>query len=189
MGCAASVRTDPPIPYSQVMPVDEAEFGKKKQVGSPKDNVASFGETELATKKQVGSQTHKAEPVTNKKSIDSHKDKHLFSGTCAGETLLKVSASIEGGPTESVCIEPGPSKSVSLKSFYFEPSAQDLSCEHPIAPCAPTHRMHVRRVKQVLRSWRAAPTKLEAEIKERRRRFDQLAMLRDFVDQHQKGEE
>eukprot|EP00931_Biecheleriopsis_adriatica_P106437 TRINITY_DN8089_c0_g2_i1.p1 TRINITY_DN8089_c0_g2~~TRINITY_DN8089_c0_g2_i1.p1 ORF type:complete len:184 (-),score=25.06 TRINITY_DN8089_c0_g2_i1:25-501(-) len=62
MGCAASVRTAPPVPFTQVMPFDESEVDTKAQVSlqQDKDNGECSRETRRTESADVESEPSKA---------------------------------------------------------------------------------------------------------------------------------
>eukprot|EP00931_Biecheleriopsis_adriatica_P112670 TRINITY_DN87363_c0_g1_i1.p1 TRINITY_DN87363_c0_g1~~TRINITY_DN87363_c0_g1_i1.p1 ORF type:complete len:173 (+),score=11.02 TRINITY_DN87363_c0_g1_i1:36-521(+) len=107
--------------------------------------------------------------LDTEKQIRCLQDEACRDATRTRETPLKLSASVEAGLN-----------AVSIKSFYFEPTAKNWGSEHPVPPCAPSHRRHIRRMDDAARSWSAAPKEFLVDIESRRKRFDRRAELQDL---------
>eukprot|EP00931_Biecheleriopsis_adriatica_P106439 TRINITY_DN8089_c0_g3_i1.p1 TRINITY_DN8089_c0_g3~~TRINITY_DN8089_c0_g3_i1.p1 ORF type:complete len:143 (+),score=17.54 TRINITY_DN8089_c0_g3_i1:43-471(+) len=115
------------------------------------------------------------EPQFDEKTqVSSLKGKACIDGDCTRHALRIGSTSVESVPE--------PTNAVSLKSFYFEPSAENCSSEHPIQPCAPAHRRHLRRLDVALRCANAWPKDFVVDIEERRMRFDRKAKFQDLTE-------
>jgi hypothetical protein len=86
---------------------------------------------------------------------------------------LRMRSSVSQPPfkmNEDVIDEPV--GSCSLKSFFHEPDQQELNSGSAIAPCAPLHHSHVRRIQRAMKLVGTNPNGFEKHIMKSRAQFD-----------------
>ena len=76
--------------------------------------------------------------------------------------------------SEPKCLE-------TYRSLDYEPSNYDFAAGHAIAPCAPSHRRHLRRVKRQLKTLLDAPERLKDFVTARRRKLERIRHRQDQV--------
>lgn len=70
---------------------------------------------------------------------------------------------------------------LSMKSYFYNPSDSDLESGFPIAPCAPLHRQHVSKIERVMRSINRDPSAFRDMVLESRNERTDFWLLFDWA--------
>ncbi|CAE8638946.1 unnamed protein product [Polarella glacialis] len=68
-------------------------------------------------------------------------------------------------------VVPEPPGLVNYDSYHLNPLRADVAEDHPIAPCAPTHRLHLKRLGTTLNNFQQCPVLFQDLVLFRREQF------------------